>query len=87
MLDDSHDPDVPVKKVKRPLKTPLLSGLHGIMHVAVGARHGAALVKMPENNGNRILTWGRNEYEALVRIADERPRFATTRNYESGWSG
>ncbi len=81
MLDDSRDPDVPVRNVKRPLKNPLLSGPHGITHVAVGARHGAALVKTSENNGNKILTWGSNEYGALGRITDERPRFATTRNY------
>lgn len=80
MLDDSRDPDVPARNVKRPLKNPHLSGPHGITHVAVGARHGAALVKTPENNGNKILTWGSNEYGALGRITDERPRFATTRN-------
>lgn len=81
MLDDSRDPDVPARNVKSPLRNPLLSGPHGITHVAVGARHGAALVKTPENNGNKILTWGSNEYGALGRITDERPRFATTRNY------
>lgn len=75
MLDDSRDPDVPARNVKLPLKNPLLSGPRGITHVAVGARHGAALVKTPENNGNRILTWGSNEYGALGRITDERPRF------------
>lgn len=80
MLDDSRDPDVPARNVKLPLKNPLLSGPRGITHVALGARHGAALVKTPENNGNRILTWGSNEYGALGRITDERPRFATTRN-------
>ena len=76
MLDDSRDPDVPARNVKLPLKNPLLSGPRGITHVAVGARHGAALVKTPENNGNRILTWGSNEYGALGRITGERPRFA-----------
>lgn len=76
MLDDSRDPDVPARNVKLPLKNPLLSGPRGVTHVAVGARHGAALVKTPENNGNKILTWGSNEYGALGRITDERPRFA-----------
>lgn len=80
MLDDSRDPDVPARNVKRPLKNPLLSGPHGITHVALGARHGTALVKTPENNGNKILTWGSNEYGALGRITGNRPRFAVTRH-------
>lgn len=45
MLDDSRDPDVPVRNVKQPRKNPLLSGPCEITHIAVGARHGAALVK------------------------------------------
>lgn len=87
MLDDSRDPDVPARNVKRPIKNPLLSGPHGITHVAVGARHGAALVKTPENNGNKILTWGSNEYGALGRITEERPRFATTRFATTRYDG
>lgn len=83
MLDNSRDRDVPaspVRNVKRPLKNPLLSGPNGITYVALGARHGAALAKTPENNGNRILTWGSNEYGALGRITDERPRFTAERD-------